>query len=43
MLNIEQKIETLSKILSIIGNKKELPERKTDENKSKIDLSLDIN
>ena len=27
-LNFEQNIETLSKILSIIGQKKELPERK---------------
>ena len=34
-LNFEQNIETLSKILSIIGQKKELPERKVGENKGK--------
>ena len=39
MLNFEQNITTLSKILSIIG-KKELPERKIGEKKSKIGSSL---
>ena len=38
-LNFKQNIETLNKISSIIGKKKELPEGK-GENKSKIDLSL---
>ena len=33
--NFEQGIETLSKILSIIGQKKELPERKIGENEAK--------
>ena len=38
-LNFEQNIKTLSKILSIIGKKKNF-QKKIGENKSKIDLSL---
>ena len=41
-LNLEQNIETSGKILSIIDKKKELPEIKIGESKSKIDLSLYI-
>ena len=37
---IEQNIETSSKILSIIDQKKEFPERKLGENKNKIDHFL---
>ena len=37
---IEQNTETMSKILNIIDQKKELPERKIGENKNKIDHFL---
>ena len=39
-LNYEQNIKTSSKILSIIGQKKKLPDRKIGENISKTNLFL---